>query len=50
MISSGYFKVSREVLDKMTDEEKKKFLQEMRDYGGRISHHQWQCWVELYGL
>ena len=45
MISSGYFKVPESIVN--WDKEKaKQFLWEMLNYGGRISVHEYQCWLE----
>jgi len=45
MISSGYFKVPPSIVN-WPKEKAKQFLQEMLNYGSRISHYEYQCWLE----
>ena len=46
MISSGYFKVTKGMLRCMTKTEAYEFISEMYNYGGRISHSQFQLWLD----
>ena len=50
MISSGLFKVDEEVLRKVLNEygleKAKRLLYEMLCWGGRISYHEYDYWME----
>lgn len=50
MISSGYWKVDEKVLGKVLKEKgieyAKKLLWEMLNWGGRISYHEYDYWME----
>ncbi len=45
MISRGYFKVPESIL-RWPKEKARRFIWEMFNYGGRISVHEYQCWLE----
>ena len=50
MISSGYWKVDESILEKVLKERgiehAKKLLWEMLNWGGRISYHEYDYWME----
>lgn len=50
MLSAGYFEVTDEKLKTLSDADKRTFLREMVDYGGRISEHAYKLWMKKYGL
>ena len=49
MISSGYWKVDKEILEKVLNEygleKAKRLLYEMLCWGGRISHYEYEYWL-----
>jgi len=50
MISQGLFKIDQEILEKVLKERgiehAKKLLWEMLNWGGRISYHEYDYWME----
>ena len=50
MISQGLFKIDQEILEKVLNEygleKAKKLLYEMLCWGGRISYHEYDYWME----
>ena len=50
MISSGYWKVDKEILEKVLNEygieKAKKLLYEMLCWDGRISYHEYDYWMK----
>ena len=51
MLSKGYFKITKEGLKKLLKthglEYAKRFIQEMFNYGGRISFNEYEYWLNF---
>jgi len=45
MISAGYFEVPTSIVN-WDFEKAQQFLKEMLNYGGRISYHEYEYWLE----